>query len=88
MGILDKFTGRKATTEPVVVSEAQQKNNEEKGNVSSGSDSDSLDLVDRNEKEIRENPDQITGHAQPGVQKAEAVALVWSRGAVYAIYAW
>jgi hypothetical protein len=45
-------------------------------------------LEQRNEKEIIENPNEITQNAQLGVQKAEAVALVWSKPAVYAIYAW
>lgn len=50
--------------------------------------SDNLSLVDENEKEIIEHPDEITKSAQIGVQKAEAAALVWSKTAVYAIYVW
>ncbi len=54
-----------------------------------GSDSDSsMSLEEKNEKEIREHPNTITAFAQPGVQKAEAVALVWSRPALYTAYAW
>ena len=34
------------------------------------------------------NPDEVTKEAQIGVQKAEAAALVWSKKAVYMIYAW
>jgi MFS family permease len=52
------------------------------------SDSATLSLDARNEKEIELNPDQVTKDAQMGVQKAEAAALVWSRTAVYATYAW
>lgn len=52
------------------------------------SDSDSWSLEARNEKEIQANPDHITQGANLGVQKAEAAALVWSRKAVLATYAW
>lgn len=60
----------------------------ETGTYTPASDSESLDLVDRNEKEILEHPDQVTANALPGVQKAEAVALVWDKKALYATYAW
>ncbi|KAK4089027.1 hypothetical protein Purlil1_6460 [Purpureocillium lilacinum] len=52
------------------------------------SDSDTLSLEARNEKEIELHPDQVTRGAELGVQKAEAAALVWSRKAVLATYAW
>ncbi|OJI84632.1 hypothetical protein ASPTUDRAFT_40640 [Aspergillus tubingensis CBS 134.48] len=45
-------------------------------------------LEQRAEKEVQEHPDEITGDAQAGVQKAEATALVWSRKALYVTYAW
>ncbi|CAK7275562.1 hypothetical protein SEPCBS119000_006745 [Sporothrix epigloea] len=46
------------------------------------------DLIARNEKEIAENPDDTDKNAQLGVRKAEAAALVWSKPALYGIYAW
>ncbi|CAK7272820.1 hypothetical protein SEPCBS119000_005323 [Sporothrix epigloea] len=46
------------------------------------------DLITRNEKEIAENPDDTDKNAQLGVRKAEAAALVWSKPALYGIYAW
>jgi hypothetical protein len=49
---------------------------------------DTQSLEERNEREILEHPDEITQKAQVGVQKAEATALVWSRPALYATYAW
>lgn len=49
---------------------------------------DSVSMEVRNEKEMIEHPNEVTKGAQIGVQKAEAVALVWSKTAVYAIYAW
>jgi hypothetical protein len=52
------------------------------------SDSDTVSLEARNEKEVLENPDQVTSYAEAGVQKAEATALVWSQKAVYATYGW
>lgn len=54
----------------------------------SNEDSDRLSLEARNEKEIMKHPDEVTSHAHLGVQKAEAVALVWSKKSVYATYAW
>ena len=90
MGIFDRFTGQKAgqtETENVVGPENDHGKADVAANYVSGSDSD-LDLVDRNEKEIHEHPDEVTFDAQPGVQKAEAVALVWSKTSLYLIYAW
>ncbi|KAK9319475.1 major facilitator superfamily domain, general substrate transporter [Lipomyces orientalis] len=49
---------------------------------------DTQSLEERNEREILEHPDGISQEAQIGVQKAEATALVWSRTALYATYAW
>jgi MFS family permease len=51
-------------------------------------DSDTLSLEARNEKEVESNPDQVTKDAQLGQRKAEAAALVWTKGAVYGTYAW
>lgn len=45
-------------------------------------------LEARNEKEVMQHPDEVTSNAQLGVKKAEAAALVWSKKAVYATYAW
>ncbi|CAK7215175.1 hypothetical protein SCUCBS95973_002392 [Sporothrix curviconia] len=47
-----------------------------------------LSLEQQNEKEVIQNPDKITQDAQLGVQKAEAVALVWSKKTAYAVYVW
>lgn len=47
-----------------------------------------LSLRERNEKEVDDHGDRVTAGAQLGVQKAEAVTLVWSRTAVYLTYAW
>ncbi|KAJ5507328.1 hypothetical protein N7527_009471 [Penicillium freii] len=45
-------------------------------------------LEERNERELLEHPHEVTQEAQVGVQKAEATALVWSKTALYATYAW
>ncbi|KAF5024643.1 hypothetical protein F66182_3265 [Fusarium sp. NRRL 66182] len=58
------------------------------GVLSSGTSSDTLDLVDKNEKEVIENGNHVTADAQMGIQKAEAAALVWSKKSVYMTYAW
>ncbi|CAI7571230.1 unnamed protein product [Penicillium viridicatum] len=49
---------------------------------------DTQSLEERNERELLEHPDEVTQEAQVGVQKAEATALVWSKPALYATYAW
>ncbi|KAJ5645845.1 hypothetical protein N7490_002217 [Penicillium lividum] len=50
--------------------------------------SDTQSLEERNERQVLDHPDEVTQDAQIGVQKAEATALVWSRTALYATYAW
>ncbi|GFF46725.1 siderophore iron transporter mirB [Aspergillus lentulus] len=50
--------------------------------------SDTVSLEEKNERKIIEHPNEITQDAQIGVQKAEATALVWSKTALYATYAW
>jgi len=50
--------------------------------------SDSQSLEQRDERHVLDYPDEVTQDAQIGVQKAEATALVWSRTALYATYAW
>lgn len=56
--------------------------------IFSGSDQSRLSLEAQNEKEVEAHPDEVTKDAQLGVQKVEAAALVWSKQAVYATYAW
>ncbi|KAJ5885206.1 hypothetical protein N7495_009716 [Penicillium taxi] len=50
--------------------------------------SETQSLEERNEREVLENPLEVTRDAQIGVQKAEAMALVWSKSALYTISAW
>lgn len=52
------------------------------------SNSDTLSIEQRNEKEIEAHPNTVTADAQPGLKKVEAAALVWSKKAVYCTYAW
>ncbi|KAK9447406.1 siderophore iron transporter mirB [Limtongia smithiae] len=51
-------------------------------------DLDRLSLEEKNEREVIEHPDEITPTAQIGVQKAEAMTLIWSKTAMYGTYAW
>lgn len=92
MGVLDRFKGHKAAVNGddgiTAVGAHDQTKHEEAGNYISETDMSSLDLIDKNEKDIQAHPDQITAYAQPGVQKAEAAALVWSKTTVYLLYAW
>jgi hypothetical protein len=95
-GVLDLIRGRNDThAAQAVVPAAEEPHTQQTGkeevNYSqdpTSSDSDTLSLEARNEKEVQAHPDQITSYADLGVKKAEAAALVWSRKAVYATYAW
>lgn len=85
MGVINLTRGRK---ENVVVEDLRpSQENEKSANVEQTGVHDVTNL-DRAEKEIREHPDQVTANTADGVRKAEAVALVWSKKAVFAIYAW
>lgn len=85
MGLFGMLKGRNEAHVAESTFEAEPKRETD---VSVASDSDTLSLEARNEKEIAEHPDQTTHNAQIGVQKAEATTLVWSRNAVIATYAW
>jgi hypothetical protein len=50
--------------------------------------SDIRSLEERYERQFLEDPNGVTQGAQTGIQKAEATALVWTRTALYATYAW
>ncbi|KAJ5902239.1 Siderochrome iron transporter 2 [Penicillium taxi] len=66
-------------------------NDEKKHLGEATSDSDTsfgVNGVDDDAKEIERNPEHVTKQAGLGQQKVEAAALVWSRPAVYALYAW
>lgn len=54
----------------------------------SSSDAEAPALSARDEKEVNERPDEINLDAKPGLQKAEAVALIWSRKTVICLLAW
>jgi hypothetical protein len=60
----------------------------DRSDAGEGSNSDTLSLEERNEKEVEAHPGEVTAGAQIGVQKAEAAALVWPKWAVYATYGW
>lgn len=93
MGVLDNIRGRDTSQLSAAVHRSEpadvpdEKSPGQAQDISS-SDSDTLSLEARNEKEIRLHPDQITANAELGVQKAEAVTLVWGKKTVYAVYAW
>jgi hypothetical protein len=92
MGFLDKLRSRteRADASEVPVAQPDPKGpQEQSGNaIYESEDSSRLSLEARNEKEVQQHPDAITQEAHLGVQKAEAAALVWSKKAVYATYAW
>lgn len=88
MGVINLTRGRndRAVVEDLRPShETELKNDVNVEQNIVGSD---LDNLDRSEKEIREHPDQVSANAASGVRKAEAVALVWGKKAVFATYAW
>lgn len=92
MGIIGSFGNRSKVIPRVPAgAEANAPEGTPKGpEISAGTDTDSsrLSLEARNEKEIQQHPNQVTADAHLGVQKAEAAALVWSKKAVWATYAW
>lgn len=65
-----------------------QENEKTDTNVEQNTVDDGLNNLSRAEKETREHPDEVSANAADGVRKAEAVALVWSKKAVVATYAW
>ncbi|EXJ81025.1 hypothetical protein A1O3_07313 [Capronia epimyces CBS 606.96] len=85
MSFFAKFKGLETHT---IVRKAAQSENDKNVSSQSDTDSDGLSLEEQNEKEVIQNPNRVTEHAQLGVQKAEAVALVWPKAAVYATYLW
>ncbi|KAL2417568.1 Siderochrome iron transporter 2 [Exophiala dermatitidis] len=89
MGFLSKFKGSGAQSTGNTVSEPSAVD-KEGGPLPSDSysSSDDVSLPELQEKEILQNPDRPTEYAQDGLKKAEAVALVWPRWAVYATYGW
>jgi len=91
MGLLRRFRGLhessviRATEQPV---DEKTTTNEAPEQSTYDAGSDSLSLEERNEKEVELRPDNVTKDAQIGQQKAEAVALVWPKTAVYGTYVW
>lgn len=89
MGVFSNIRGRK---DAHVAEAAVQPELEPKTDASvshpSASDTDTLSLEARNEREVEQHPDQITKQAEAGTQKVEAAALVWSKTTVWCIYAW
>ncbi|KAE8146223.1 major facilitator superfamily domain-containing protein [Aspergillus avenaceus] len=89
MGVLDNFQSRTAATPADADVEKPRDPAEASGNgVFDSDDGSRLSLEARNEKEIQEHPNEITREAYLGIKKAEAAALVWSKKAVWATYAW
>jgi MFS family permease len=88
MGFFDKFKGSNVDQAASQTGHVKDGTNEAYHEAASETDSDTLSLEARNEKEVQFNPNQITKDAQIGQQKAEAIALVWPKTAVYATYGW
>lgn len=87
MGVINLTRGRK---DNAIVEDLRptQENEKTDINVEQNTADGSLNNLGRAEKEIREHPDEVSANAADGVRKAEAVALVWSKKAVFATYAW
>lgn len=87
MGVINLTRGRK---ENVVVEDLRPTQEPEKSdlNVEHNAVDDDLSNLDRADKEIMQHPDEVSTNVADGVRKAEAVALVWSKKAVFATYAW
>lgn len=90
MGILHTLRNRRdGVIAPSVTDDAAFEERETKESQDfTESDSDTLSLEARNEKEVQLHPNQVTQNADVGVQKAEAAALVWGKKAVWLTYGW
>lgn len=89
MGFINTIRMRKEPHLAASVGEYNEKHNANAygDGMATPSDSDTLSLEARNEKEVQQHPDQVTQQAEIGVQKAEAAALVWGKKTVWATYA-
>lgn len=90
MGAFDKIWGRKSdqVVQDLGTTDDRRDSKTDVEIPSSPESGSRLSLEAANEKSIEQNPDQITDNAHAGVQKAEAVALVWSKKAVVLTYVW
>ncbi|CDK28326.1 unnamed protein product [Kuraishia capsulata CBS 1993] len=94
MGVFDHIKNRndaslvQGTTFTANDESSQKADGEAALEQSAEDSSDSTSLEALNEKEVALHPNEVTEDALPGVQKAEAAALVWSKTAVYLTYAW
>jgi hypothetical protein len=86
LGFFDSLRGIGRSSSAQTTSDHHGNEKVEPKGVSDATDTDSdrLSLEERNEKEVQQHPEEITHDAQAGQQKAEAVALVWSKPALYA----
>jgi hypothetical protein len=88
MGVINLTRGRNDRTIVEDLRPTQEVETKTDVNVEQNQLGSDIGNLDRSEKEIQEHPDEISANAAAGVRKAEAVALVWSKKAVYATYAW
>ncbi|KAJ5293925.1 hypothetical protein PENANT_c009G08082 [Penicillium antarcticum] len=88
MGVISLVRGRRDHTVVEDLRPTQETETKNEVNVEQNRVDSDLSNLARAEKEIQEHPDEITSGAAAGVRKAEAVALVWGKKAVYATYAW
>ena len=91
MGVLDNIRGRNDSQhiQAIATPDPDTESKNEAGTDTAADDStDTASLEARNEKEVEAHPNEVTADANEGVKKAEAAALVWSKKAVYATYAW
>ena len=86
LGFFDSLrgVGKTRSAETTTSHDGSEKVDPKDVSYATDTDSDRLSLEERNEKEVQQHPDEITHNAQAGQQKAEAVALVWSKPALYA----
>ena len=88
MGVINLTRGRRDHTVVEDLRPTQETETKNEVNVEQNKADSDLSNLARAEKELQEHPDEITVGAAAGVRKAEAVALVWGKKAVYATYAW
>ena len=98
MGVFDAIRGRNdngritrilagdGKDAPATTSAAAPNDDEQPATTSTPSHE--LTGIEEDEKHNFQDPDKVTTDVGLGQQKAEAAALVWSKPAVFGIYAW
>lgn len=88
MGLLDMLRGRTQNQLENIALLRLDRRNGDKSTNTEAAPSPGLKQGIFHEAPFESDTNKVTSGAQPGIQKAEAVALVWTKQVVYLTYAW